>query len=120
MKMVIEGLKETANLRAMEHKSNVAVKSRKEWITIALHVLIWGIVFLIPYIFNANMESGPHKMENDRREFLKLITAMNFLWLALFYLNVSILLLHLVYKRKTGLYIGILAGIICIVIGLDS
>ncbi|HWJ28924.1 MAG TPA: histidine kinase [Flavisolibacter sp.] len=104
----------------MQDKVYNTGKTKKEWITIALHALIWGTVFLIPYIFNANLEGGPHKPDNGRHEFLRLITAMNFFWLVLFYVNIALLLPRLVYQRKTGLYILTLAGIFCITIGIDN
>jgi hypothetical protein len=51
-------------------------RNRKGWVTITLHVLIWLMVFLIPYIFNADMERRAHHVNNEESEFLYLNTAL--------------------------------------------
>ncbi len=103
----------------MNAKISSITANKKGWVTVALHVLIWMTVFLIPYIFNANMEGG-HRPENpERRNFLYLNTGMNCFWVFLFYFNALQLLPKLIYKRKIGLYILALAGFFCVVIGLD-
>lgn len=94
--------------------------NRKKWPIISLHILIWLIVFLIPYIFSATMDAGHHPDDNDRKEFLYLNTGITCFWLALFYLNSGVLLPRLVYRRQTGVYVLVLTGILCLVILLDS
>jgi two-component system LytT family sensor kinase len=93
--------------------------NKKKWAGISMHVLIWLIVFLIPYIFSANLEGGHHQDDVDRRQFLYLNTGMNCFWLALFYFNAGLLLPRLVYKRKIGSYVLALVGLLCIVVLLD-
>ena len=94
--------------------------NKREWVTAALHVLIWMIVFLIPYIFNANIEGGRHTENNERTNFLHLNTGMNFFWVVLFYFNALQLLPALIYKRKLGFYVLALAGIFCLVMLADD
>jgi sensor histidine kinase YesM len=84
---------------------NKTGRSRKEWATIALHVLIWLMVFLIPYIFSANAERGSRHKSSDENDFLYLNTALNFFWVALFYFNSGILIPRLIYKKKILLYV---------------
>ncbi|MBE7171916.1 MAG: histidine kinase [Williamsia sp.] len=104
----------------MQQKSFNSGEDKKKWATAALHVLIWLIVFLIPYIFSADIERGRHREEPGRQSFLYLNTALNCFWVVLFYVNVSILLPRLVYKRKTGLYVLTLLGFFCMMILADD
>jgi two-component system LytT family sensor kinase len=93
-----------------QHRYNIR-RDRKGWITIAMHVLIWLIVFLIPYIFSADMQNNSHHKNKNESEFLYLNTGLNIFWVVLFYFNAGLLLPKLIYRRKTGLYI--LALIVC-------
>lgn len=86
---------------------------------ISLHVLIWLIVFLIPYIFNSSMKGGHQPDNKEGNEFLYLNTGMNIFWLVLFYFNAGLLLPRFVYKRKIGIYLLCLAGILCGVVMMD-
>ncbi len=90
------------------------------WVTIALHVLIWLMVFLIPYIFSADVERGSHHKGNDERDFLYLNTFLNFFWIGLFYFNAGLLIPRLIYKRKKALYVLTLAGMFGLVLLLDN
>ncbi len=94
-------------------------RSKPQWMTIALHVLIWLIVFLIPYIFSADVERGSHAKTNDDKDFLYLNTMLNFFWVALFYFNASVLIPRLIYKRKIVLYLLALIGALGLMILLD-
>ena len=95
-------------------------RNKKGWITIALHVLIWLIVFLIPYIFSADVKMGSHAEAKDQREFLYLNTALDFFWVALFYFNAGLLIPCFIYKRKIALYALALAGMFCMMVLLDK
>lgn len=94
-------------------------RNRKGWVTIALHVLIWLMVFLIPYIFSADVGRGSHNKNNDDKDFLFLNTLLNFSWIAIFYFNAAILIPRLIYKRKILLYVLALALLFDLVIILD-
>lgn len=105
-------------VKPIEHE-NFNIPWKKKWVAISMHILIWLIVFLIPYIFSANLKGGHHQDNADRRQFLYVNTGMNCYWLILFYLNSGILLPRLVYKRKIGAYILILAGLLCVMVLMD-
>lgn len=104
----------------MKSRINNIQENKKGWTAIALHVLIWAIVFLIPYIFSAGAERDFHPHDNGRDRFLYLNTALNFFWLALFYFNAGWLIPRLIYTRKITLYIFSIAAIFCLMILLDS
>jgi two-component system LytT family sensor kinase len=95
-------------------------RNRKGWVTITLHVLIWLMVFLIPYIFNADMERRAHHVNNEESEFLYLNTALNFFWVGIFYLNLGVLIPHFIYKKKVIIYALALVALFCIVILANS
>jgi sensor histidine kinase YesM len=103
----------------MLNDENKTGRARKEWATIALHVLIWLMVFLIPYIFSANAERGSRHKSSDENDFLYLNTALNFFWVALFYFNSGLLIQKFIYKRKIIPYLLILDGAFCLVILFD-
>lgn len=104
----------------MEQSTYNIKKERIEWMTIALHILIWLVVFLIPYIFSAGVESESQHQGNDQNMFLYLNTALNFFWVALFYVNAGLLITRFIYKRKFLFYVLTLIGIFCVMIIVDS
>lgn len=103
------------------HRSDYNIeRNRKGWVTIALHVLIWLMVFLIPYIFSADVDRGSHHEANDEKGFLYLNTVLNFFWVALFYFNSGLLIPRLIYKRKIVLYVLSLICAFGMVILMDN
>ena len=84
---------------------------KKKWITIAIHVLIWLAIFLLPYILNPDYEPEPHGKKHSKTDFRDLNTVTKIFWLALFYFNAFILVPRLVYKRKFILYVLSLLGL---------
>ena len=104
----------------MQQSTYNVKKDKKAWLTIAIHVLIWLMVFLIPYIFIADVQRDGHRKDNDENEFLYLNTALDFFWVALFYFNAALLIPHLIYKRQIVFYVLALAGALGLVILLDN
>ena len=107
-------------LKHMQPKAFTMQGDKKKWAIVALHVLIWLIVFMIPYIFSADMDGGRRRDNSDHQPFLYLNTALNLFWVALFYVNVTILLPRLIYKRKAGLYALALLGIFGVMVLADD
>jgi two-component system LytT family sensor kinase len=95
-------------------------KNKKRWVTIAIHVLVWLMIFQFPYIFSADTNRGSHNQDREQMSFLYLNTALNAFWVALFYLNAGLLIPQLVYKRKMFLYVVILTSVFGIVILADD
>lgn len=108
------------NLKHMQSKAFNIEGNKKKWVIVALHVLIWLIVFLTPYIFSADMDGGRRREDSERQPFLYLRTALNLFWVVLFYVNVTQLLPRLIYKRKTGLYALALLAIFCLMVLADD
>ena len=77
----------------MTNKINAVRSGKKNWITISLHILIWLMIFITPYIFNRNPEnSSPVHEDRDQNNFLFLNTVLNFIWVGIFYFNSGILI----------------------------
>ena len=68
-----------------------------------LHLLLWVVVFLLPYIFPG--DAGLEK-QADSDDFRNLDTATNLFWIGLFYLNAFVLSPRLLFRRK---YLSFLA-----------
>lgn len=95
-------------------------RDKKQWMIVALHVLIWSIIFLIPYIFSADVDRGSKPAKNDITEFLYLNIALDFFWVALFYLNAEFLIPRFIYKRKILFYILAIAAMLGLMILFDK
>ena len=67
-----------------------------------LHVLLWAMIFLLPYIFNSENDSPK---DADELAFRNLNTVTNLFWMGLFYLNAVVLIPHLFYTRKYILFV---------------
>ena len=105
----------------MANNIKSATPGKRNWITISLHILIWLMIFLTPYIFNRNPEKGSFNHEDaDQNSFLWLNTVLNFIWVSIFYINSGILIPKLVYKRKLFLYVIVLMAAYGIAIVTDG
>ncbi len=105
----------------MTNKINSDKPEKKNWITISLHILIWLMIFITPYIFNRNPENNSLDHEDrDQNNFLFLNTVLNFIWVGIFYFNAGILIPRLVYKRKIFLYVSILMAAYSVAILTDG
>ena len=86
--------------------------SRKQWITIGIHVLIWLAVFLLPYLLLYDDRGGK---PNPHLIFRELNTITKLFWLGLFYFNAFILVPRLIYKRKFFSYAVTLVSIFSVI-----
>lgn len=77
----------------------------KEHQKLLLHVFVWLILFLMPIIFTNEAKDGSPRSAREE-EFLYLSTIVKFFWMGLFYLNTSLLIPKLLYKKKWVLFIG--------------
>ncbi len=78
--------------------------SFKKYQEIALHLLVWVLLFSLPYIFVAQSEEGWPPSELGSK-ILKLSTVINSCWALAFYMNTFIFIPRLLYQRKVVLFI---------------
>ena len=82
-----------------------------------MHIIVWAIIFFLPYVFNTWDEKGETSSVDPYRS-IKTVT--NFLWMGLFYLNAYILIPRLFYTRKYFQYVLVLLASFCIIMLLHG
>ena len=82
-----------------------------------MHIIVWAIIFFLPYVFNTWDEKGETSSVDPYRS-IKTVT--NFLWMGLFYLNAYVLIPRLFYKRKYLQYALVLFASFCIIMLLHG
>lgn len=92
-------------------------RSFKKYQTVIIHLLVWGSVFSLPYIFYLQWQEGGMPTQFALK-ILVLNIVMNLFWVTTFYLNTEFLIPRILYRRKVlvylGVNIGLLAGILLI------
>lgn len=117
----IQGTGEIAiNIFKMENKVVGKILNRKKWITVALHISVWLIIFLLPYIFTGDQSHGKRKAVVQKSDFRAFDTITDVFWIALFYFNAIILTHRLIYKRKFIYYACSLIILFCVIIVLHN
>ena len=93
------------------------LRSFKKYQAVIIHLLIWGFVFALPYIFSLQWQEGRMPTEFARK-ILVLNIVMNLFWVTTFYLNTQVLIPRILYRRNVWVYLalnlGLLAGILLI------
>lgn len=64
---------------------------------ILLHVLVWGLIFTVPFIFNAEFS---RQKDADEISFQKIDSITNILWMGLFYFNALVLMPRFFNPKK--------------------
>ena len=99
----------------MKSKFLNTAPDRKKWIVIAIHVLLWLAIFLLPYILIPEYEPRPHDNTSPKPDFRDLNTVTKIFWVVLFYFNARILIPRFVYKRRMFVYFLCLLGAFAII-----
>jgi two-component system LytT family sensor kinase len=75
-------------------------------VQLVLNVIIWCVVFALPYLIDSSHHSPPRSVPTEYKEaeFFKLNLYTYFFWVASFYLNIYLLLPKLLNRRKYWLY----------------
>src|SRR5580692_4540217 len=79
---------------------------------ITLHVAVWVIIVLFPYIFNYE--------ESQKNPFRDLNTATNIFRIGLFYLNAELLVPMLIYRKKWVAYLLSLVLLFCLMMAFHG
>jgi len=89
----------------------------KKWATVLLHILIWVVVFSLPYLL-IRYPVNENRKDPDDNGFFLMNNLTGLLWVAIFYLNARILTPLLLYTKKYIYYIltfVVLFGVIMII-----
>src|SRR4030088_3414042 len=86
----------------------------KKWLRVLLHIVIWLIVFSLPYLLRPphNINGRP---DPDIRNFFLLNSLTGILWVILFYLNANFLIPGFVYRKRYLYYSALLLAIFGII-----
>ena len=82
-----------------------------------IHCIVWASIFMLPYVFNTWDEKDEASSVDP---FRSINTVTNFLWMGLFYLNASVFIPRLFYKKKYGLYTLLLFCSFCVIMLLHG
>jgi two-component system LytT family sensor kinase len=85
--------------------------------TVIIHILIWAVILLLPFIFSSENQ---HSRDSDDIAFRNLNAATIIFWMGLFYLNAAMLIPSFIYKKKYLQYIVALIFLFCIVMALHG
>ena len=78
-----------------------AVNYSDKWVKTVTHILMWVIVFSLPYILYKTSDRPPRTLTDaDKAGFLYVNLLSNIFWVGLFYLNAFILVPRLIYKKE--------------------
>jgi two-component system, LytTR family, sensor kinase len=75
------------------------------WIKISLHILVWVVIFSLPYLTSNNASTPrPVLTPGEKSAFFKLNLYGNIFWIGIFYLNSFLLLPKFFNQKKYNLY----------------
>ena len=90
--------------------------TKKQFKTIT-HIIMWVIVFSLPYLLSSNYNNPYRNTSEGAREFFYLNSCMFLLWIALFYLNKQLLVDKISNEKKYLQYTLLLLGIFIAILG---
>jgi Putative regulator of cell autolysis len=84
-----------------------SVNFSNKWIAVITHMVIWAIVFSLPYILYLTTTPPPHhEMDSvDKHKFQYVGICTNILWIGVFYFNASVLLPKFTSSKKIVYYL---------------
>ena len=82
-----------------------------------MHIIAWAVIFMLPYVFNTWNEKDEASSVDPYRS---INTITNFLWMGLFYLNASVFIPRLFYKKRYVQYTLMLLGSFCVIMLLHG
>ncbi|MFD0796348.1 sensor histidine kinase [Maribacter chungangensis] len=91
------------------------LKSFKKYQATIIHLLVWGFVFSLPYIFSLQWE-GDSVPTEFARKILVLNIIMNLFWAATFYSNTQFLVPRLLYRRNILVFLAVNLGLLAVIL----
>lgn len=93
----------------------IQLKSFKKYQAIIIHLLVWGFVFSLPYIFSLQWE-GDRIPTEFARKILVLNIIMNLFWAATFYLNTQFFVPRILYRRSILVFLAVNLGLLAVIL----
>jgi sensor histidine kinase YesM len=86
-----------------------------KWTNVALHATFWILFFVVPYLLQPGFEGGGRRGPAIQPSSLYFNLVKCIFWMGVFYLNSSLLVPQLVYKRKYVAYgLALLASLLAL------
>ena len=95
-------------------KKSIKIKKTSK---LLMHIIAWAVIFMLPYVFNTWDEKDEASSVDPYRS---INTITNFLWMGLFYLNASVFIPRLFYKKGYIQYALLLLGSFCVIMLLHG
>ena len=95
-------------------KKSIKIKKTSK---LLMHIIAWAGIFMLPYVFNTWDEKDEASSVDPYRS---INTITNFLWMGLFYLNASVFIPRLFYKKGYIQYALLLLGSFCVIMLLHG
>ncbi|MDT7828434.1 histidine kinase [Pricia sp. S334] len=89
--------------------------SFKRFQAVVIHLLVWGFVFSLPYIFSLQWQEGRMPTEFARK-ILVLNIVMNLIWAGTFYLNTQVLVPRILYRKNILIYLAVNSGLLAAIL----
>ncbi|WP_443947234.1 sensor histidine kinase [Pedobacter sp. AW1-32] len=99
----------------------MSINFSKKWVKISIHIIVWAVLIMLPYIINLNKTRPPRPLTNDEEsQFLRLNFISYFYWITIFYLNSILFIPAFFYKKKYFLYAFSILLCLCIAMAVHS
>jgi two-component system LytT family sensor kinase len=87
----------------------------KKWVVVSLHVLVWSLILVFPYLVKISVEhdSNSHA-DKDAGNFYMAFAVQNLMRALLFYANAYFFIPKLAYTRRFGQYLTALLVMFCL------
>jgi len=99
----------------------MTINFSKKWVNISIHIIVWAVLIMLPYIINLNRTRPPRPLTSDEEnQFLRLNFISYFYWIAIFYFNSILLIPAFFYKKKYFRYALSILLCMCIAMTVHS
>jgi two-component system LytT family sensor kinase len=101
-------------------QNTIGSKASVNWAKIFLHSAIWALIFLYPFLFNADRDDVATSIQAGEERFVYLDALTKVFWVGLFYFHADWLIPKLFYPKKYILYAGALILTFLLIMGIHG
>jgi two-component system, LytTR family, sensor kinase len=90
----------------------------KKWVTVVLHIAVWGLLFSLPYILKPSLgENRPASEQRSEPALVHLRYIINdLIYISLFYFNAAVLIPRFINKRRYRQYAAVILASFVIIL----
>lgn len=94
--------------------------SSKRWLEVIWHIIIWLIIFSLPYLIRYNYSDRLRIREPEMGPFLYMDIGTKLVWVIIFYLNAFVLTRIFIYRKKYLVYAIIILVMLLLIAWLHN